>query len=160
MYQNVTEGNFRFFDRNVLNSSEIHYLESGFYPSSMDTVEAMNPLTQERHKHSETSITVEVSLSSQKVEIYLINEECGLAFFSGDLGHIFRTIVGTKFGVMLRRKGTHKPKFTYDIVCIHSLMIYMDLIEYKIVGDTKAPLLRCFIFVSKLKAVDIITTGQ
>ena len=34
----------------------------------------------------------------------------------------------------------------------------MDLIEYKIVA--KAPLLRCFLFILKLKAGDTITTGQ
>ena len=39
-------------------------------------------------------------------------------------------------------------------------MIYTDLIEYNIVGDTKAPLLRCFLFNSMLKAGDIITNGQ
>ena len=39
-------------------------------------------------------------------------------------------------------------------------MIYTDLIEYNIVGDTKAPLLRCFPFISKLKSGDIITIGQ
>ena len=61
---------------------------------------------------------------------------------------------------MLRGKGPHKPEFAYDIVRIHSLMIYTDLIEYNIVGDTKAPLLRCFPFLSKLKSGDIITTGQ
>ena len=61
---------------------------------------------------------------------------------------------------MLRRKGPHKPKFVYDIVRILSLMIYTDLIEYNIVGDTKAPLLRCFPFISKLKAGDSITTRQ
>ena len=36
-------------------------------------------------------------------------------------------------------------------------MIYTDLIEYNIVGDTKTPLLPCFPFISKLKAGDIIT---
>ena len=61
---------------------------------------------------------------------------------------------------MLRGKGPHKPEFDYDIVRIHSLMIYTDLIEYNIVGDTKAPLLPCFPFISKLKSGDIITTGQ
>ena len=35
-----------------------------------------------------------------------------------------------------------------------------DLSEYNIVDDTKDPLLRCFLFVSKLKAGDIIATGQ
>ena len=57
-------------------------------------------------------------------------------------------------------KGPHEPQFAYDIVRIHSLMIYSDLVEYSIVGDTKAPSLRFFPFISKLKVGDIITTGQ
>ena len=61
---------------------------------------------------------------------------------------------------MLRGKGPHKPEFAYDTVHIHSLMIYTDLIEYNLVGNTKAPLLRCFPFISKLKTGYIITTGQ
>ena len=69
-----------------------------------------------------------------------------LHFFSTDLGHILGSIVGNEFGVMLSGKGPHKPEFDYDIVRIHSLMIYMDLIEYNVVGDTKRPLLRCFLF--------------
>ena len=56
-------------------------------------------------------------------------------------------------------KGPNEPEFAYDIVRIHWL-IYSDLVEYNIVGDTKAPLLRCFPFISKLKGGDIITTGQ
>ena len=60
----------------------------------------------------------------------------------------------------MKRKGPHEPQFAYDIVRIHSLMIYSDIVEYNIVGDTKAPLLRCFPFISKLKGVDIMTTGQ
>ena len=43
---------------------------------------------------------------------------------------------------MLRRKGPHKPEIAYDIVRIHSLMIYTDLIEYNVDGDTKAPNLK------------------
>ena len=98
--------------------------------------------------------------STQKSEIYLANEGSGLEFFSTDLGHVFGSNVGNEFGVMFRGKGPHKPEIAYDIVHIHSLMIYMDLIECNIVGDTKVPLQRCFPFISKLKAGDIITTGQ
>ena len=58
------------------------------------------------------------------------------------------------------RKGPHEPTFAYDILRIHSLMIYTDIVVYNIVGDTKAPLLRCFPFVSKLKSDDIVTTKQ
>ena len=60
---------------------------------------------------------------------------------------------------MLREKGPHKPEFAYDIVRIHFLIIYTDLVEHNIVGDTKTPLLHCFSFIPKLKAGDIITTG-
>ena len=160
MYQNITEGKFMFFDKKLSKLSEFYYLEPGLYPSITDFVEDMNILIQERHNHSENCITVKVSRRTQKVEIYLANEGSGLAFFSTDLGHFFGSNVGCEFGVMLRGKGPNKPEFAYDIVRIHTLMIYTDLIEYNIVGDTKAPLLRCFPFNSKLKAGDIITTGQ
>ena len=141
-------------------SPEFNYPEPGLYLSITDIVEAMNTLIQERHNHSETCVTVKVSPRTQKVEIYLANEGSGLAFFSTNLGHIFGSNVGNEFGVMLRGKGPHRPEFAYDIERIHSLMIYTDLLEYNIVGDTKALLLRCFLFISKLKSGDIITTGQ
>ena len=160
LYQNVTEGKFMFFDKKLSKSSEFFYLETGLYPSITDIIEAMNILIQERHNHSKNCTKVKVSRRTPKVEIYLANEGSGLAFFSTDLGHFFGSNVGIEFGVMLRRKGPHKPEFAYDIVRIHSLMKYTDLIEYNIVGDTKAPLLRCFPFLSKLKSGDIITNGQ
>ena len=120
----------------------------------------MNTLVPENHNHSENCITVKVSRRRQKVEIRLTNEGSGLAFFSTDLGHIVGSIVGNEFEIMLRGKRPHKPEFAYHIVRINSLMIYTDLTEYNIVGDTKAQLLRCFPFASKLKSGDIITTGQ
>ena len=101
-----------------------------------------------------------MSRRKQKVEIYPGNEWFGYSFFSTDLGHFFGGSVSNEFGVMLKVKGHHKPEFAYDIVRIHSLMTSEDLIDYNIVGDTKIPLLRCFRFISKLKAGDIITTGQ
>ena len=149
-----------FFDRKLSKSSEYYYLEPGLYPSITDIVEAMNILIQERHNHSEDCIKVNVFRRTQKVEIYLANGRSGLAFFSTDLGHIFGSNVGNEFGVMLRVKGPHKPEFANDIVRIHSLMKYTNLIVYNIVGDTKAPLLRCFPVISKLKSGDIKTTGQ
>ena len=96
----------------------------------------------------------------QKLGIHLAIEGSRLAFFSTDLGQIFGSNVGIEIGVILSGKGPHKPKFAYDIVRIHSLMIYMDLTEYNIVDNTKAPLLRCFPFNPKLTAGDIITTGK
>ena len=62
--------------------------------------------------------------------------------------------------MLLRRKGPQKHEFAYDIVRRQSFMIYIDLIEYKIVANTKTPLLRCFSSISKLNVGDIITTGK
>ena len=149
-----------FFDRKLSKSSEFYYLEPGFYPSITDIVEAMNTLIQERHNDSEKWVRVTMSRRTQKIEFYLANEASSSAFLGTDLGRIFGSNVGIDFGVILRRKGPQKPKFTYYIVRIHSLMIYTDVIEYNIVGDTKAPLLRCLLFIWKLKLGDIITTGQ
>ena len=101
-----------------------------------------------------------MSHRTHKIEIHLAKGESGLEFVSKGLRHIFDSNVGKEFGVMLGRKGPQKPNFVHDIVLIHSLMIYTDLIEYKVDDDTKTPLLPCFLFISKPKAGDIISTGQ
>ena len=90
----------------------------------------------------------------------LANDTSGLAFSSTDLGHIFCNNVGNEFEVPMIGKGPHGHEFAYEIVRIHSLIIYNILVEYNIVGDTKAPSLRCLSFMSKLKGGDTITTGQ
>ena len=139
-------------------SKSQYYLEPSLYYSITDIVEAMNTPIQK--KHTETSITVKGSRKTQKVEIHLVKEGSGLAFSSMEVGHNFRCIGCNDSGVLLRGKGPHKPEFAHDIVRIHSLMIYADLIEYKTIGDTEAPLLRCFPVIWKLKAGVTITTGQ
>ena len=63
-------------------------------------------------------------------------------------------------GVFMIGGGPHFLKLPYDNVRIHTLMKYSDIVEYKIVGDTKAELLRCIPFISKIKNGDIISTGQ
>ena len=39
-------------------------------------------------------------------------------------------------------------------------MIYIDIIEYNILGDTKTPLLRCIPLICKVETGDKISTGQ
>ena len=75
----------------------------------------------------------------------------GSCIIDTDLSHIFGSNVGKYFRVLLREKGPHKPMFAYDLVSIHSLWIYTDLLEWNIVCDRKIRLLRCFPFISKSK---------
>ena len=146
MNQNVTEGKFMFYDEKLSKTTEAYYLELGLYASITDIVEAMNTLIQERNNHRETCITIKVSSVTQKVKVYLANKETSLAVFNTDLGHLFGGDVRNDLGILMRGKSSHEPRFSYDIVRIHSLMIYTDIVEYNIVRDTKAPLLRCFHF--------------
>ena len=160
MYQNTTEGKYMFYDEKLSKTTDAYYLEPGLYSSITDIVEAMNTLIQERNNHRDTCITIKVSRVTQKVKVYLANEESSLAISSTDLGHIFGGDLRNDSGILMRGKEPHEPTFAYDIVRILSLMIHTDIVEYNIVGDTKAPLLRCFPFISKLKSGDLITTGQ
>ena len=120
----------------------------------------MNTLIQEKNNDIDACITIKVSRVTQKVKVYLANEESSLAIFSIDFPHIFGGDVLNDLGILMSGKDPHEPAFAYDIVRIHSLMIYTDNVAYNIVRDTKVPLLRCFLFISKLKSGDIITTGQ
>ena len=123
-------------------------------------MEALNTLIQERNNHRDTCITIKVSRVTQKLQVYLAFEESSLAISSTDLGHIFEGDMRNDLGRLISGKRPHEPTFAYDIVPIHSLMTYTDIVEYNFVGDTKARLLRCFPIIIKLKSGDIITTGQ
>ena len=156
----MMQGKFEFFDEKLSKSTSTYNLEPGLNTSITDIVEVMNTLIQERNNHNETCITVKFSGERQNVVITLANDTSGLAFCSIDLGHNFGNNVGNEFGVLMLGKCSHEPDFAYDVVRIHSLMSYSGLVEYNIVGDAKAPLLRCFPFISKLKGGDIITIGR
>ena len=160
MYQNVSDGPFLFYDAIYSKTTTAYYLEPELYSSVPDIVKAMNLFIQERNKHNESCIFAEVFRRTQKIELSLISDDSSLVIFSTDLGNIFGGDVGDDKGILMRGKGPHEPKFAYDIVRIHSLMIYTDIVEYNIIGDTKAPLLLCFPFISKMKSGDVITTGE
>ena len=149
-----------FYYEKLSKTTESYYLEPGLYSSMTDIVEAMNTLIHGRNNHRDTCITIKVSRVTQKLTVYLANEESSLAIFSTDLGHIFGRDVRDDSGILMSGKGPHEPIFAYDIVRIPSLMIHTDIKKYNNVGDTKALLLRCFPFISKLKSGDILTTGQ
>ena len=153
MYQNVTERKFMFYDEKLSKSTEAYYLEPGLYSSITDIVEAMSTIIQQRNNHRDTCITIKVSKVTQKVKVNLANEETSLAIFSTDLAHIFGEDVRNDLGILISGKGPHEPTFAYDIGRIHSLMIYTDNVDYNIVGDAKAPLLRCFPFISSSNLV-------
>ena len=98
IYQNITEGYFKFFDEKLSKSTSTYNLEPGLYTSITDIVEAMNTPIQGRNPHNETCITVKVSCRSQKVVIILVNDTSGLALCSTDLVTFLGTMWETNLG--------------------------------------------------------------
>ena len=95
---------------------------------------------------------------TEKIAIHLLEDQSVFIIQSADLSHIFGCDLDqNQTGIIMKGKGPHHPQKFYDIVRINSLMIYSDIIDYSIVGDTKTPLLR---FISKVKKGDKISTGQ
>ena len=158
MYPNVTEEKFMFFDKKFSTSSEFTIWNQFF---NLPLRILLKRCTLSFKKDTITAKTVsQLKCLEERKKLRLTLQMKDLVLHFLVLGHIFGSNVGNKLGVMLRGKGPPKPEIAYDIVRTHSLMVYTDLIEYNIVGDTKAPLLRCFSFIAKLKAGVIITTGQ
>ena len=69
--------------------------------------------------------------------------------FFADKSHIFRKKILNNFGVLYSGKGLHKPMFAYEIVRIHSLMIYTDLSEYKTTGITRFPCCAAYLLIRR-----------
>ena len=77
---------------------------------------------------------------------------------SADLSLIFGCdLEQNQTGVIMKGNGPYYLQYSYDIIRIHSLMIYSDIIEYNIAGDTKTAL---YSFHFQSKKGDIISTGQ
>ena len=121
----------------------------------------MNKKNQEREKYEKTPIKLKVNRITQRISLGLTNKNSLLVIFSTNLFQVFgceEAVYG--MGISMSGAGPHFPKFPCDIVRIHTLMTFSDIVEYNIIGDTKAALLRCIPFISKIKIGDIIFTGQ
>ena len=112
-------------------------------------------------KYEYNGIYVSVDEITQKIAIHLLENQSVFIIQNVDLSHTFGCdLEQNQTGVIMKRKGPHYPQYSYDIMKIDSLMIYSDIIEYNIVGDTKTFLLCCIPFISKEKNGDRISKGQ
>ena len=98
-YQEITVGNFKFYDEEHSKSTTTYNLEPSLHTPITDIVEAMITLIQERNNQNETCVTVKVSRRKKKVLIRDANDTYGLAF------------CGTEIGVLMIGKGPHEPEF-------------------------------------------------
>ena len=151
MYLNVTDGRFRYKDGADDTNLDIMEIPTGFYASITQILDKMREKIKE--EHSDDDFLWEIDEISSKLKISLAAAGA-LNIISPDLAHI----LGFPTSVLLRWKGPHFSTYPVDLLRIHSVMVYTDIIEYGIVGDTMAPVLRCFPFVTRLKKGEISMT--
>ena len=126
-----------------------------------DFVNGMNRKIQGHEMYEKTPIKSHVNKITHRISLSLRNENYLLVIFSADLCHVFGCEEAVNaMGVFMSGVGPHFPKLPYDVVRIHTSMIYSDIVEYNIVGDTEAAPLRCILFISNIKNGDITSTGQ
>ena len=139
------------------------HFEPGLYPSFVDIVVNMYSKIRERlgaQAFQYNGMYVSVNKITRKIAVHSFEDQ-SVFNTSSDLNHFLSCdFEQNQTGVIMSGKGPHYLQYSYDIIRIRSLMIYTDIIEYRIVGDTKTPLLRCIPFISKVKSRDIISTGQ
>ena len=137
LYQNLpctkTEGKFFYLDEATPDTkpSDYYTLDPGLYPSISDIVIEMNRTIQEREKYEKTPIMLHVNKISKRISLSVPNQNSLLVDFSADLCHVFgceEAVYG--MGVFMSGAVPHFPKFPYDIVRIHTLMIYIYIYIY------------------------------
>ena len=115
--------------------SDYYTIDAGLCPSISEIVNELNKKIQEREKYEKTPIKLKVNRITHRTSLSLPNEKSSLVIFSTDLCQVFgceEAVYG--MGVFMSGAGPHFLKFPYDIVRIHTLMIYSDIVECNIVG--------------------------
>ena len=159
MYWNVTEAKFMFFDRRNIENRLKFTIWTPVNSLPLRMFLKQWTLSIKKDNLSKSCITVKRAQRTQKVEIYLEFEGSHFTFFSTVLGHYFGGNVGKEFGVMLIGKGPHKPESLRN--CPHTLFYDIhgpDWGQYR--WRNWGPLLHSFVFISKLKAGDPLTTRE
>ena len=154
LYNNVSDGGFFF---NLSNRTYEEYesvqptrkIEPGLYRTVHEVFFAMSEVVSNSIKSddsTENQIRWETDPRSGKVKITLPHRDAVLSFPRNDLA----SILGFHQNKILQGPEVHESQFPTDILRIHTVMVYTDIVEYSIVGDTKAPLLRSFPFTQRV----------
>ncbi len=107
----------------------IHTIPEGYYHTPDEVLAKITPLIEHSDK-----IRIKYNKYLQKVIVRTV-EGVSITFVER-LGHLFG------FNKAMAITGIEKAPHVVDMKQIHTLFVYTDIIEYNIVGDTRAPLLR------------------
>lgn len=155
LYHNVTDGRFRFKEDTDDTELEVMEIPTGLYTSVQEIFREMKNVVKAKYPGKEMGMNVSIDNRSQRAFISLPKVGSALNIISPDIAHI----LGFPMSVLLFGLGPHISHYPVDILRVHSIMVYTDIVEHGVLGDTKAPILRCFPFISRLRN-EAITTLQ
>ena len=87
-----------------------------------------------------------MSRKAQKLKFTLQMRNVVLHSIVRNCGTFLEKLICIELGVFLMGKGPHEPETAYKSIRIRSSVIYVDLLEYKNVGDTQ--FLSCAVLLS------------
>ena len=154
LYHNISDGRFRYKQNENDTDLEIMEIPAGLYHSLADILLSMRDAASKR-KSKLIDFTWMPNHRTHMVKITLPNADAALKFISPDIAHI----LGFLMSFLLNGIGPHKSHYPVDIPRFHAIVIYSNIVRPGIFGDTKAPILRSFPFIPKLKN-EAIVTGQ
>ena len=155
---NVTEGRFFLFPTamadgttHFMRGTFSYFIEPGMYESLDEIVEAMNAKSTVKYPMAKIG---EKSVSKNGNVRFRFLTESYFEPESDDLKQIFGYHEPQELPASHDWEGT----YPLDLSRFHSMMVYTDIIEDEIVGDVKAPLLRCVHIVTRYKNNNIYLT--
>lgn len=144
MYQNITNGNYflRYPDGNAYFT-----LRSGRYSSVQEVIDEMNFQVEMCLKLKKSVINATFDPRNLSISFTLPSEKYSLRVLDDDLANV----LGLQKEFPYDGKGKHYSRMSTDLARFHSLMVYCDIVDDNVVGDVRAPLLRSFPLMGKLK---------
>ncbi|MEN0051323.1 MAG: hypothetical protein AAF806_29935 [Bacteroidota bacterium] len=159
LYYNVSDGKFKFnMDITDTDAKTELKIPEGMYYSIQEVIAAMNEAIIDRYDDKNNRVPISITYSGKDYKLKLkLRDKLNLLNLTGaDLAHI----LGFKQNGMLEgmEKLEWESDYPADIMRFHSIMVYTDIIEHGIVGDVKAPILRSFSHIPKLRGLEVSPT--
>lgn len=151
-YNNITEGSLiRYKPQSSMTGFHEIRLPEGLYRSihdvNIEITKQMKKLSEEEDNCPPVDLTYDSF--SGKIRFDWNRKEATKGYLHLATEDI-ANILGFPHSVLINSDIT-EATLPADIQRIHSIMIYTDLIEHSIIGNAKAPILRCFPMISRLR---------
>ena len=165
VYNNLSSGTFWYRNADDWSKSKVFgkpfdygkikefHIEPGLYSSVDEILISMNSVLKKVTKINQNNLKWELNPISRKLQMKLTNRSCGFSFGSSDL----RTTTGFDSDFYDYPESQNAP-YPIDIQRIHSALVYTDIVEYFVLGGTKVPILRYFLFAQNISRESLSVT--